>query len=131
MTRFFNINRIYNCAFLIVLTANQMGIFSMKNTEEEDGNHVSRKLNIKPPSYGIHASFKISSYPTSSTLDIPHAIQTRPKRFPRVNRKPSASKGRKVVPQFEDANGTTVIGSPGGSITISCNIFMLQDFTVS
>ena len=131
MTRFFNLNKIYSCAFLVVLTGNQMGIFSMKNAQEENENHVSRKLNIKPSSYGIHASFMISPYPTSSMLDIPHDIQTRPKRFPRVNRKPSASKGRKVVPQFEDANGTTVIGSPGGSITLSCNIFMLQDLTVS
>lgn len=81
-------------------------------------------------SYGIHASLMISPYPTSSMLDVPHAIRTRPKRYPRGNRK-AAGKGRKVVPQFEDANRTTVIGSPGGSITINCNIFMLQDYTVS
>ena len=37
----------------------------------------------------------------------------------------------RIRPQFEDANLTTVIGEPGGTVTLDCNIFMLQDHTVS
>lgn len=36
-----------------------------------------------------------------------------------------------IEPDFEDANGTVVVGKPGGSVTLDCNIFMLQDHTVS
>jgi len=36
-----------------------------------------------------------------------------------------------VRPMFEDANGTVVVGEPGGSVTLDCRIFMLQDHTVS
>jgi len=38
---------------------------------------------------------------------------------------------RAIMPEFEDENRTTVIGAPGGTVTLNCNIFMLQDFTVS
>ena len=99
----------------------------MRNAPEKKDEN---KVNTRPSSYGIHASLMISPYPTSSMLGVPLAIRTRPKRYPGGNRK-TAGKGRKVVPQFEDANMTTVIGAPGGSITLSCNIFMLQEYTVS
>ena len=133
MVRTFYHHQAFKCLFLIVLMGSKKGLFSVTSTEEyveSQPTNVSKILNMNENNFGIHASFMISPYPTSSLLDIPHGIQARPKRFPRVNRK-TAGKGRKVVPHFEDANGTTVIGSPGGSITISCNIFMLQDYTVS
>ena len=133
MVRTYHLHQLFKCLFLTMLMGSQHGLFSMTSTEQDtegQPRNVSKILNMKENSFGIHASFMISPYPTSSLLDIPHGIQPRPKRFPRVNRKTSG-KGRKVVPQFEDANGTTVIGTPGGSITISCNIFMLQDYTVS
>ena len=133
MARTSYLHQTFKCLFLTMLMGTQNGLFSLTNTEENiesQPTNVSKILNMKEQSFGIHASFMISPYPTSSLLEIPQGIQPRPKRFPRVDRK-TAGKGRKVVPQFEDANGTTVIGSPGGSITISCNIFMLQDYTVS
>ena len=103
----------------------------LRNVEEDENNKVSKRFNTHHHSiYGIHASLMISPYPTSSMVDIPQTIQARSKRFPRMNGK-TLGKGRQIVPQFEDKNGTTVIGSPGGSITLSCNIFMLQDYTVS
>lgn len=37
----------------------------------------------------------------------------------------------KIRPQFEDVNATTVIGQLKGTIILDCNIFMLQDHTVS
>ena len=39
--------------------------------------------------------------------------------------------GGAILPEFEEENTTTVVGSPGGTVTLDCNIFMLQDFTVS
>ena len=100
----------------------------MKNIEES--NKEVGRLNAHQANYGIRATFMISPYPTSSVSVIPRKFQTRPKRFNRGNRK-ITGKGRYVAPQFEDKNRTTVIGSPGGSVTLSCNIFMLQDYTVS
>jgi hypothetical protein len=37
----------------------------------------------------------------------------------------------RIQPQFEDVNATIVLGEIGGSVTLDCNIFMLQDHTVS
>ena len=43
----------------------------------------------------------------------------------------NAGRGGAILPEFEEENTTTVVGSPGGTVTLDCNIFMLQDFTVS
>lgn len=37
----------------------------------------------------------------------------------------------RIQPKFEDENGTTVSGKIGDSVDLDCNIFMLQDYTVS
>ena len=43
----------------------------------------------------------------------------------------AASVGGAILPEFEDENRTVVVGKPGGKVHLDCNIFMLQDFTVS
>ena len=37
----------------------------------------------------------------------------------------------RIQPNFEDENSTTVSGKIGESVDLDCNIFMLQDYTVS
>ena len=128
MNRIGSLNYVYKCLIILILTGNQKGMFSLKNEQLKNENGQVEKRSKSD--FGIHASLMISPYPTSSVLDIPHMLPPRPKRITRPNRK-TTRKGRKVVPQFEDVNGTTVIGSPGGRITLNCNIFMLQDYTVS
>ena len=44
---------------------------------------------------------------------------------------PAFSPVASIQPRFEDANGTRVYGEPGASVTMDCNVFMLQDHTVS
>ena len=52
-----------------------------------------------------------------------------------AERKALASSSRhhknRIQPEFEDHNGTTVVGDPGGTVVLDCNVFMLQDHTVS
>ena len=116
---------IYNVFFLILLSGGSNGGEFFIRTLEVGHGQQQRSVE-----YGIHASVMISDHPTSSIPTKPSKIQTRPKRFNRHNQKITGN-GRQIVPGFEDKNGTTITGSPGGSVTLSCNIFMLQDYTVS
>ena len=74
------------------------------------------------PSTG-HSSHQAGSHLHQQQQQHHHAAEM----LARRSRRPAG----RIRPEFEDMNMTTVVGEPGGTVTLDCNIFMLQDFVVS